>query len=159
SIDQAAALTLTALSPYAELSCILTSDQGTVASGDFVAVNWTNATRTLTGLSWSSGNPTRLTVSTGYGGYYDIEGLVAWDASSAGQRYAALFINGTIKRQSRPQNALVSAVCILQIVFKGRLAAGDYIELMGYQDSGADRTYKAASSGAQVSLSGVRLFV
>ncbi|MCC7494695.1 MAG: hypothetical protein IT204_20215, partial [Fimbriimonadaceae bacterium] len=42
SIDQAAALTLTALSPYAELSCILTSDQGTVASGDFVAVNWTN---------------------------------------------------------------------------------------------------------------------
>ena len=158
SIDQAAALTLSALSPYASLRAILTDDQTGVANGDFVAVNWTNATRTLTGLAWDSGTATRLTVSTGYGGLYLLVGTLAWDANATGQRFVAIYVNGSLVMQCRPSYTLATVIPILQVTYLGALAAGDYVELRGYHDSGADRTYKASSTGAQVSLYGVRMF-
>ncbi|MCC7494450.1 MAG: hypothetical protein IT204_18985 [Fimbriimonadaceae bacterium] len=165
SLDQAANLTLTGTVSIpsqvaqARLSGILTTNQTAVATGTYVAVDFTSASRTLVGFTWSAGSPTRFTVDTGYGGVYLVLGILAWDANATGRRIIAVWKNGTaVLTQSWLPVTGGSSTCILQTQWLGSLSAGDYLELTGRHDSGADRTYLANSNGAQVALTAVRLF-
>lgn len=106
---------------------------------------------------WNLTSPTRWTVPTNQGGVYAIEGSVAFSSSAAGQwMLAALAKNGTHlpaswgsggSRGTTGGGAATTARVITT------LAAGDYIELMAYNDGVATVMRYTTADGGVSSLS------
>lgn len=91
-------------------------------------------------------NTSRFTCPTGYDGYYEVSGGVSWASNSTGQRWSRLLKNGTeidgsgnnIDGNSSNQTLTDARTVIVS------LAAGDYVELAGFQSSGGNlATYVA----------------
>ncbi len=110
----------------------------TIANITFTALTWDTEAYDVGPMHDNSTNPTRLTVPSGQGGLYMINGLLTWSGSAGGaQRQGLLVLNtgGTTTNivapsaSYEPQN-----VCLFLAV----LAAGDYVEMKGYQDSGGN---------------------
>jgi hypothetical protein len=89
---------------------------------------------------WNVGNPTRITVP--WPGVYMVGGVLEWDGQNVGERYADIFKNNTTiiselaggnaaTALGTPNNMGTSPVI---------LAANDYIELRGYQNSSGNRS-------------------
>lgn len=81
---------------------------------------------------------TRITIPAGLGGYYSITGCVAFDYHTAGIRIVAVAQNGSTVAENRSGPASdatgASTPCVATTTI---LAAGDYVELLAYQSSGA----------------------
>jgi hypothetical protein len=84
---------------------------------------------------WASGTPTRLIVRVA--GTYSFLGQIGWP-TGGGSRFANITLNGgaAVAYDTRPATA--SPDMTIHTVETGpmRLAAGDYVELLGYQSSG-----------------------
>ena len=121
--------------------CKLYSSSGTQA---------TLTTATLTALPWNSEvwdsdgyhdnvtNNSRITIPSGLGGVYLAQAQIAWTGNATGRRYEYITKNGVggtaVARQvDQPTNA--SAI-VYQVSCLALLAAGDYLESAGQQDSG-----------------------
>jgi hypothetical protein len=92
------------------------------------------------GMHSTSVNTSRLTIPAGGDGIYLVGGAVFYDGNATGVRVARLRKNGTTDIGSA---TLVAAVLsgtgagpIVQATCLASLVAGDYVELLGYQDSG-----------------------
>jgi len=84
---------------------------------------------------WDGGTPTRLTCQTD--GTYIITGCVNWQSRLQGGRVLTVRLNGDTNIASRRNPGVSSgfgAVQALETVYQ--LSAGDYIELLAYQNSG-----------------------
>lgn len=85
-------------------------------------------------------NNSRFTVPSGMGGKYQIGGAIYWGSSSSGGGRALYWRkNGTVQtfgvRSSFAENDAIS-----NFVTEADLAAGDYVELNPYQETGGDLT-------------------
>lgn len=83
-------------------------------------------------------NNTRYTAR--YAGWYLVSGNVTFVANVTGDRFCWLRVNGTdvngsIGSQAGDATMLASIPCQTKMVF---LNVGDYVELIGYQDSGGN---------------------
>ncbi len=105
-----------------------------------------------------STNTGRFTIPTGLGGKYLLNGYLRWDTNTAGLRQTTWNKNGAnIKGSvlsSTPTIGYNNSYSLSVVV---DLAAGDYVELTVYQDSGSSRTLGAASGSETVSASLTRL--
>lgn len=102
-------------------------------------------------------NNSRITIPAGAGGLYLIIGRVDYAANSTGARRAEIFKNGTrIFRNQIP--AAAAQITSVQAVSLQVLAAADYIELGGFQDSGGALNTGNADSAAANRLTLVRLW-
>lgn len=113
------------------------TDQTGVTSGAFVAVTWTSVAWNH-GSVWNAGTPTRLTVPAGAGGLYHMECQMQWDDQDTGIRMVFLRVNGTTSYATDRKQAIDSTethLCAEQY-----LVAGDYVEMVLLQSSGANRT-------------------
>lgn len=87
-------------------------------------------------------NTTRFTVPTGGDGFYEFVSHVSFAASATGNRYTLFRKNGTTKVGSRaqlpPNGSNFGSVDqpVVVNIWKGVLAAADYIEVLAYQSSG-----------------------
>lgn len=89
------------------------------------------------GMHSTSVNTSRITVPTGEGGWYDFGGNVEFAANVTGDRRAYLRVNGTTYVAVAATPALVGgSTSFLNVTCKYQLAAGDYIELVAFQNSG-----------------------
>lgn len=82
-------------------------------------------------------NTSRLTVPTGQGGTYIIGWTLGYAANATGTRSVGVRLNGTtfINYDRRPAAGGGNPSHLVgNVVY--RLAAGDYVELIGFQDSG-----------------------
>lgn len=94
-------------------------------------------------------NNTRYTAQVA--GWYACLGSVGWAANSGGVRYGAIFVNGSENFAYFENRAAASASSAFTPVFAlGYLAAGSYVELRGYQSSGAALSTAGGSSGLGV---------
>lgn len=85
----------------------------------------------------TSTNSGRLTVPAGKGGYYQITGHVSFAANGNGtQRYVSLRVDGTTTIAA--VNGVISGSASTDMVITTlvSLTAGQYVELMAYQDRG-----------------------
>jgi hypothetical protein len=87
------------------------------------------------GMHSTSSNPGRLTCQVA--GNYLIGGCVQFGMHATGRRYLAVRLNGSWTLQLVQVAAVSSAFgVVLSVETFYPLAAGDYVELMAYQDSG-----------------------
>lgn len=96
-----------------------------------------NSERYDTGSCHSTvSNTSRLTVPSGGGGVYSIGGCVGFLANATGVRYAYIVVNGatTIALNTAPATSAIDTRVTVACDYL--LAAGDYVELGAYQNSG-----------------------
>ncbi len=115
-----------------------------IASGSFAAVEWNAETFDSNAFHDNSTNPTRLTVPAGLAGKYAVHGLLLMPGAAIGSGGASRQIrirkNGTTNMASSiiPIEAADASIVSMGIELYSLvdLAATDYVELMGLQDTG-----------------------
>lgn len=82
-------------------------------------------------------NTSRMTVPTGMGGNYAIGGGIAWDTTgSPGSCAVGLMVNGTTLIAYKTLARLLATNLYMAVHTEYVLAAGDYVELIVWQNSG-----------------------
>lgn len=102
----------------------------------------TNWTRSLTGLSWSSGDPTKIAVLSS--GLYQLDMCLSWSVNATGYRIGGWDINGTM--QPRIAAAVTGQYTSSQQAMTVRLTAGQYLRVGCWQNSGGDLTLRGFST-------------
>lgn len=111
-----------------------TSDQ-TISNSSFTTINF-GSSRWDTNSFWSAGNPGRVTASTA--GIYLITGHVRWEGNATGERVIKLRINNTTDIAFQEVAATNSAPLEISIATVYQLAASDFVQLLGYQNTGGN---------------------
>ncbi len=109
----------------------------TVATGTNVALTFDSERADNDNLHSTTSNTSRLTAARA--GLYLITGSVEWAANATGIRMAAIRLNGTTllaTTQTPPCTGGVDTAQVVSTLYQ--LAAGDYVELIGYQTSGGN---------------------
>jgi hypothetical protein len=101
----------------------------------------------------------RITIPRGGDGFYAVSGYVTLAFNPNGQRIACIYRNGGAILAMRTSDPSVHAnPFTIDVTWTGNLAAGDYLELVVFQDSGVDLTAGDADRRhQQVSLSVARI--
>jgi len=87
---------------------------------------------------WTSGTPTRLIIPAGLGGMWQVTACVAYVANATGTRHARVHKNGALaNRQTMQALATAGNSSVVVTTDLLRLVAGDYLELVAFQNSGA----------------------
>jgi len=90
---------------------------------------------------WVVGTPTRLTCVTA--GVYAISGHLQWATVATGVRGIGIYLNGaTFVATDSEAGSAASNWQSIATIFP--LVVGDYLQLMGYQSSGAALNHTAA---------------
>jgi hypothetical protein len=97
------------------------------------------------GFHDNSTNNTRITIPTGYAGKYLITGVIQWGSNSSGTRVNDIKLNGTTFLGYSYMDAGGYQSCAVTMVQD--LAVGDYIEMIGYQNSGSTLTMGGGGRG------------
>lgn len=106
-------------------------------------------------------NPSRLTVPAGQGGLYRVEAKLAYSNNVTGTSRNAMVranaggnvANGTeLDRDDLPGAAGGGYVPALHMGVDWQLAAGEYVELFAYQNSGANLAYTIGQANVYLSL-------
>jgi hypothetical protein len=97
------------------------------------------------GFHDNSTNNTRITIPTGYAGKYLITGVIQWGSNSSGNRVNDIKLNGTTFLGYSYMDAGGYQSCAVTMVQD--LAVGDYIEMIGYQNSGSTLTIGGGGRG------------
>lgn len=120
----------------------------TIANNSLTAVTWETENWDTNSFHSTSTNTSRITIPAGLGGLYQVNGFISFQSGSAtgtrdvymgvngGNYYAAGRIQGNASHE-----LIVSVNAVLQ------LAAGDYVEIFVYQNSGASTTIPITSGG------------
>jgi len=107
-----------------------------INTANFTAITFTSEIIDRDNAHSNVTNTSRYTAQTA--GWYFISGSIMWAASATGSRLAGWFVNGTNLGLNRFNNngasLTVSTPAQSRLV---NLNVGDYLELRGYQDSGA----------------------
>lgn len=113
----------------------------------YKAIRW-GAAPILSGMTWTTANPTRLICTVA--GEYWISGSAAF-SQAAGGRLAVLAKNGVqVESTATTISAYAGFFAMVPIpATLLRLAVNDYIELLGYQDSGSQLEAPGAAAGGQ----------
>jgi hypothetical protein len=103
----------------------------------------------------TSTNTGRITIPTGKGGYYLVTGMIVFLASSGGMRSVALFKNGgaTSLTDNALPNSASQANDAPWFSYIGNFAAGDYLEIKGYQNSGSALNMRGGAYYTRFSVS------
>jgi hypothetical protein len=97
------------------------------------------------GFHDNSTNNTRITIPTGYAGKYLITSVIQWGANSSGIRVNDIKLNGSTFLGYSYMDAGGYQSC--QVSMIQDLAVGDYIEMIGYQNSGSTVTIGGGGRG------------
>lgn len=117
--------------------CILSNGTANPATATNTALSFPEANELADPFGMHvAGALTRITIPANMGGVYAITGTLFWATNTVGRRQTLLAHNGAgFAYQELPS---VAAGAWPQTTAGQRLlAAGDYVELMGYQSSGA----------------------
>ena len=109
------------------------------------AIAWDAENWDTNSIHSTSSNKSRFTIPTNFDGVYEVSCNVTYVASAAGTvRYVQIYKNGSavaLIANSEVINATYGAVC--NGVYQIQCAAGDYLELFAYQDSGGSLNISA----------------
>jgi hypothetical protein len=108
----------------------------TLTTGQVANVTFESTTFDIGGM-WNPSFPTRLTVPPGGEGLYLVVGLAPFAANAAGQRQIQLLKNGNAINATVANVPAAAAFTVaVEMTQLATAIAGDYFELLVYQDSG-----------------------
>lgn len=113
------------------------------STGNFLAITFDSERWDTGGLHSTAANTSRLTVAIA--GLYVIHGHAQWDSNTTGVRILGIRINGTTDIAQERRWASVGTF-EMGVTTQYKLAVSDYIELMAFQNSGANRTINAVAN-------------
>lgn len=102
-------------------------------------------------------NASRLTIPAGMAGYYLIAGQIRFASSATGGRSASIYKNSATFLANTPAAAAGSTSTAIATQAVAYLAVGDYVELTGWQSSGAALSTEVSGSNLLTWLSLARL--
>lgn len=115
-------------------------------SGAYQALTFNSERVDVGAMHDTTTNTGRLTVPSGGGGFYAIGGCIEFAADSTGRRGIQIRLNGSTVI-ARVEFANIGANDhAISIATQSQLAAGDYVELMGFQASGGNLNMLATSA-------------
>ncbi len=119
-----------------------------ISNNSSTEVTFDSETQDDLGFHSNVTNNSRLTIPAGMGGWYYIEANAYWAANATGERIAQIKKNGSILLQSAVDNACDNGglETINMIGTLAYLAAGDYVELFVYQNSGGSLNLTIATN-------------
>jgi hypothetical protein len=129
-----------------------------VPHATYSAISFDNEEYDTDGMHDTVTNNSRITIKTP--GLYDIKATVLWQANTVGTRFLYLrkngsgnSITGAIALASSPTSPAYETA--QQISATLLLAAGDYLEVVGYQESGGPLNVIASSGSGSTAMSAV----
>lgn len=134
----------------------ITTNQA-IATATLTAVLFNGETFDTDGFHDNVTNPSRMTVPAGLGGYYLLRGSGVWVANATGNREMFWKVNGTTFQPGSNRNGTLGgtdAVYMSAPTLVVLLAAGDFVELFGYQTSGGNLDLAFTDTVAGMSLVG-----
>lgn len=117
----------------------------TIATATSTAISWGAASQTNPN-HWISGSPTRLTVQRA--GVYELNASLLFATNSTGVRRLLVFVNGVALGTGSNNSVQAVAGVATSVNFVSRkltLAAGAYVEIYAYQDSGGNLAVNTGS--------------
>jgi len=122
-----------------------------VANNTYVAVTFGTENFDTDSYHSTSSNTSRMTIPSGKGGYYQVNGSIRWNNNTSGERNLYIYKNGVEYARSiiaaNNQYPTVNVTSIISVV------ATDYLELFVYQTSGITIAAETAqSSGCSFSI-------
>lgn len=137
------------VAPPVEFGSWAATSTATVADGTYTAIAWNETIEATPGLAIASSSRVTTTVA----GVHHIEAAAAWTGNTVKVRQIMLRKNsagsssgGTLLRNVTAQ-ATTAGLCVTALSWDMRLAAGDYLELFRFQNSGGALA-PAANDGA-----------
>lgn len=131
------------------------SDQA-IANTTVTALTFGSEVEDLLGMHSTSVNTSRITIPTGYGGMWMLTVVAIWAGGGTGSRQFGFMTNGAIQA-GRSIPALANGHRSALTLGPFRLAAGDYVEAYGYQDSGGSVNVIGSSSGVPTDFIAARV--
>lgn len=128
-----------AVKPYisgmvpALFSQVWRSTNQTLSDSALTAISFDTVIRDDPGC-WAVGSATRLTVKAA--GAYILTGCCSFNTSATGRRVVAIQLNGSSYLVYQTTNGNSAAATHVSISTIKYLAVGDYLELIGYQNTG-----------------------
>jgi hypothetical protein len=123
---------------FAGASANNTSATLSVPNITFTAITFAQENFDTDGYHSTSSNTSRMTIPTGKGGYYQVNGSVRWDNNTTNDRNLYIYKNGAeYVRSILTPSAAYPTQSVNAII---SVAATDYLELFVYQASGGTRT-------------------
>jgi hypothetical protein len=108
-----------------------------VANSTVVPITFDTETYDVGGYHSVAALTSRITIPAGKDGYYLVAGTVEFASTAGGQRFVAIYLNGAtfiaIEDQINVANQGASRVAVTT---EYHLVAGDFVELVAFQDSG-----------------------
>lgn len=117
-----------------------------IPNATWTAVTFTGEDYDSNAFHDNSTNPSRFTVPAGKTGYYTLKFLVSWDVAGAGDRYMAFRVNGGTVTGTVAGFYRTSIYFNQGAAIDLHLTAGDYVEMMVYQDYGGALDVRTASA-------------
>lgn len=119
----------------------------TIATAAFTELNWASRTDTAAvGMTLGSAGITVVVP-----GVYSVTGNIVWSANSAGNRHSQLLKNGVVISQADSCVNLPSQLVRQSASGITQCAAGDVLNIAGYQNSGAGLATDVASGACVIS--------
>lgn len=94
----------------------------------------------------------RFTIPTGLGGKYRLAARLEWSANASGVRDLDFMVNGSTRYGGDTRAGFATYTSVSFSTVDLVLAAGDYVETRGYQDSGSTLTLVAGVAGTRFSI-------
>lgn len=116
----------------AEVTNNATQSIANAGSGTAVAFN----TENVDAFAMHSASGTRLTVPSGWGGWWLFTAWITFASNATGLRQVALVANGSLAVAGQMTTAVSGADHNLAVSSLVRLSAADYVEVVAFQTSG-----------------------
>lgn len=97
-------------------------------------------------------NNTRFTVPSGKDGLYEGLAIGSWASNATGVRRLTWRLNGTTVIAQETESDVAAAAQEMHVHFVWPLVATNYVELLGYQDSGGNLNLSVTSAGFSASI-------
>lgn len=125
-----------------------------IANATYTAITFNTEDYDTDSIHDNSTNTTRFTVPTGKGGKWLISGVMTFASNATGFRFVRLYKNGTafiVPSGVAPVNGDTTQVAVSYI---HTFAAGDYMEVFVYQNSGGNLNVAGADTNIQFTYLG-----
>lgn len=124
------------IGPYLPAVCrvVKTTNQSIGNGGGGAFITWDSEIYDPYTMHNNVTNNSRITVP--YSGYYMIEAELVYAANGSGLRMAIICVNGAETGRTTISNATVNAPTVPTIAIFRYLNANDYVEVLGWQNSG-----------------------
>lgn len=143
---------------YVGVSAYKTSNQD-ISNNTFTALTFQAESFDTDSFHDNSTNTSRFTVPTGKGGKYVVSGTVSYSTNATGARAASIYKNGAVVNYHSILPPVAGGVTgtYVPVSYVLSLAAGDYVEIFGWQTSGGNLAVTNGGSGNEPQATNIQM--